>query len=354
MPDKRQETRRVKLGELTVDPHIQMRAAVDAEHVARLAEVMRTSRDRLPPGKAYDDGNGTLWLSRGFHRFYAHEAVGAATMEVHVVKGSRRDALADAMADNAEHLALPRSNADKRRAVMTALADAEWTELPDREIAKRCAVSHTFVATIRAELDSAAGRKAAATGSPAPAAAGNVATPAPTAGTAQSVGNVASQNPVPGAARAISGGNVASPPAAPDASAGRETGPQQPSPPESIPLDQTGRPVPAWLRPAFAARSSLLELAGDVSLVKRRLGEMNKTDPGGAFLDMQDIGGKADALHFLIKRDMPHAVCRLCGGRKGGCEACDKQGWLPKERYEATTPKELKDPPPAGGKGRAA
>jgi hypothetical protein len=150
-------------------------------------------------------------------------------------------------------------------------------------------------------------------------------------------------------------GNVATPPLPPSgASEEPETEPQKPPPPETIPLDQTGRAVPEWLRPAFAARSPLLELAGNVSLVKRRLGEISKGEPGGAFLDMQDITGKADALHFLIKRDMPHAVCRLCGGRKGGCDACDKQGWLPKERYEATTPKELKDPqPPSGRKGAA-
>lgn len=123
-----------------------------------------------------------------------------------------------------------------------------------------------------------------------------------------------------------------------------------PTPPPA-PTDQTGQPIPEWLRPAFAGRSALLEIAGDVSLVKRRLREFRDQEPGGAFLDGQSLSDKADALFFLIKRDMPHAVCRMCGGRQGGCDACDRQGWLPKERYETTTPVELKDPPT---KGRAA
>jgi hypothetical protein len=95
-----------------------------------------------------------------------------------------------------------------------------------------------------------------------------------------------------------------------------------------------------------------------VSLVKRRLGEINKGEPGGAFLDMQDIAGKADALHFLIKRDMPHAVCRLCGGRKGGCDACDKQGWLPKRALRGDDAEGTEGPAaavgPEGGRVMAA
>jgi hypothetical protein len=46
----------------------------------------------------------------------------------------------------------PRSNDDKRQAVMTLLRDAEWSQWSDREIARRCAVTHPFVATVRASL----------------------------------------------------------------------------------------------------------------------------------------------------------------------------------------------------------
>jgi hypothetical protein len=347
MPDKRQDKAR-EAGRADRGPSHPDASEGRREHVARLAEAVR-SKDRSPARQGVRRRRDAV-AQPGLSPLLRAEAAGAATMDVEVVKGSRRDALADAMADNAEHLALPRSNADKRRAVMTALAtrSGQAARPRDRQTLRgephiRC---HDPCRT-----RFRGGPQGCSDGLSRPCSRGQRCHSCADRRYGSVRWKRCQSKPRSRGRGAISGGNVASPPAAPAASAGRETGPQQPSPPESIPLDQTGRPVPEWLRPAFAARSSLLELAGDVSLVKRRLGEINKGEPGGAFLDMQDIGGKADALHFLIKRDMPHAVCRLCGGRKGGCDACDKQGWLPKERYEATTPKELKDPPPAGGRG---
>lgn len=42
-----------------------------------------------------------------------------------------------------------RTNADKRKAVLTLLADAEWNGWSDREIARRTLTSHGFVASLR-------------------------------------------------------------------------------------------------------------------------------------------------------------------------------------------------------------
>lgn len=44
---------------------------------------------------------------------------------------------------------LRRTNADKHRAVRRMLDDPEWSLMSDREIAKHCVASHTFVANIR-------------------------------------------------------------------------------------------------------------------------------------------------------------------------------------------------------------
>jgi hypothetical protein len=52
---------------------------------------------------------------------------------------------------NAHH-GLRRTNADKRRAVEMLLRDEEWRGWSDREIARRCAVTHPFVGKIRDEL----------------------------------------------------------------------------------------------------------------------------------------------------------------------------------------------------------
>ncbi len=43
-------------------------------------------------------------------------------------------------------------NEDKRRAVMTLLNDEEWEKWSDREIARRCAVGHAFVSSLRLSL----------------------------------------------------------------------------------------------------------------------------------------------------------------------------------------------------------
>src|SRR6266511_6407035 len=46
-----------------------------------------------------------------------------------------------------------RSNADKRRAVLTMLQDEEWQRCSLSEIAARCRVSRTLVADIKSELE---------------------------------------------------------------------------------------------------------------------------------------------------------------------------------------------------------
>jgi hypothetical protein len=52
---------------------------------------------------------------------------------------------------NGEH-GLPRTNADKRRAVELLLADAEWSQWSDREIARRAAVNKFLVNQMRPSL----------------------------------------------------------------------------------------------------------------------------------------------------------------------------------------------------------
>ncbi|HEV3448349.1 MAG TPA: hypothetical protein VG099_27180 [Gemmataceae bacterium] len=44
---------------------------------------------------------------------------------------------------------LPRTNADKRKAVLLLLADVEWSQWSDGQIARRCQVSQVFVSKLR-------------------------------------------------------------------------------------------------------------------------------------------------------------------------------------------------------------
>jgi hypothetical protein len=72
-----------------------------------------------------------------------------ATVVLH--HGTRRDAVLFSAGANCSH-GLERTNADKRKAVMTLLADEEWRQWSDKEIAKRCDVSYQFVADVRGSL----------------------------------------------------------------------------------------------------------------------------------------------------------------------------------------------------------
>jgi hypothetical protein len=72
-------------------------------------------------------------------------------VRVEVWPGTLRDAILFAAGANDRH-GLRRSREDKRRAVETLLADAEWAAWSDREIARRCAVSHPLVAAVRKDF----------------------------------------------------------------------------------------------------------------------------------------------------------------------------------------------------------
>jgi hypothetical protein len=55
------------------------------------------------------------------------------------------DAVLFSCGANAAH-GVPRTNEDKRRAVLKLVQDAEWAHWSDREIAKGCNVAHPLVA----------------------------------------------------------------------------------------------------------------------------------------------------------------------------------------------------------------
>jgi ParB-like chromosome segregation protein Spo0J len=76
------------------------------------------------------------WIGDGFHRVLAARRAGLTEFPADVRPGSRRDALLHSISSNDAH-GLPRTNADKRRAVGLLLSDPEWGQWSDREIARR-------------------------------------------------------------------------------------------------------------------------------------------------------------------------------------------------------------------------
>ena len=114
------------------------------------AEAMKAGA-RFPALKVFHDGK-RHYLADGFHRHYAAVNAGLREFDCLIEQGTLRDAILYACQANALH-GRRRSDDDKRRAVTTLLNDQEWGAWSDREIARRCAVAHSFVARVRAEAE---------------------------------------------------------------------------------------------------------------------------------------------------------------------------------------------------------
>jgi hypothetical protein len=134
------------IGAIRIDGGTQSRAHLDESVVSEYADAM-TDGTVLPAVIVYFDG-AEYWLADGFHRFFAHRKIGALKINADITNGSRRDAVLHSVGANGSH-GLRRTNEDKRRSVDILLADAEWSSWSDREIAKKCCVSVSFVGAIR-------------------------------------------------------------------------------------------------------------------------------------------------------------------------------------------------------------
>ena len=104
----------------------------------------------FPPVVVFHDGTD-FWLADGFHRALAAEEAGLAEIACDVRPGTRRDAVLFAVGANTEH-GQRRCTTDKHYAVERLLLDDEWSRWSDREIARRCKVSPSFVAKVREKL----------------------------------------------------------------------------------------------------------------------------------------------------------------------------------------------------------
>lgn len=139
----------ISLDKIRIDCGTQARAALNEEIVAEYAEALLAGA-KFPPVTVYFDGS-SYYLADGFHRYMANQAAKSPNIEANVVNGTLREAILHSLSVNNEH-GLRRTNADKRKAVITMLQDFEWADWSDREIAKWCKVGHPLVGRIRDEL----------------------------------------------------------------------------------------------------------------------------------------------------------------------------------------------------------
>lgn len=131
---------------IRTDGGTQMRATLDEGTITEYAMAMQAGA-LFPTIVVYYDGE-SYWLGDGFHRLAAHKRIFDGLIDCEVRSGTRRDAVLCAAGANAVH-GLRRTNADKRRAVEALLRDEEWAQWSDREIARKCNVSHHMVAELR-------------------------------------------------------------------------------------------------------------------------------------------------------------------------------------------------------------
>lgn len=134
---------------IRIDGGTQSRVTVDPKVVADYAEHIQTG-SVFPPVRVYFDGVN-YWLADGFHRYFAHKKANKDGIAADVVNGTQRDAKLHSLSANAFH-GLQRTNADKRKAVVTMLEDFEWQEWMNTEIARHCHVSPAYVGQIKKEL----------------------------------------------------------------------------------------------------------------------------------------------------------------------------------------------------------
>lgn len=130
---------------IRIDGGTQPRVELNEAIVQEYSEAMKAGAE-FPPCVVFYDGSNN-WLADGYHRYFGAAKAGTSLLcEQH--SGSRRDAILYSVGANSTH-GLRRTNADKRRAIETLLADEEWSARSDNWIAETCRVSAHTVAELR-------------------------------------------------------------------------------------------------------------------------------------------------------------------------------------------------------------
>lgn len=142
-------SQQVALEEIQINGGTQPRAEIDDQLVSEYADEMGAGVE-FPPVVVFYDGVA-YWLADGFHRTHAARRARIEAVSAEVRNGTKRDAVLYSVGANSAH-GKRRTNADKRKAVLTLLKDDEWSAWSDREIARQCGVDHVTVGRYRESL----------------------------------------------------------------------------------------------------------------------------------------------------------------------------------------------------------
>lgn len=140
----------ISISKINVDGSTQMREGLVEETIIDYTEAMQNGAN-FPPITVFEE-NGSYWLADGFHRVEAAKRAGKTDIDAEIISGNQREALLHAIGANSTH-GLRRTNADKRKAVLTIIRDPEWAKWNNCEIARRCGVVEGFVRKIKEEIN---------------------------------------------------------------------------------------------------------------------------------------------------------------------------------------------------------
>jgi len=139
----------LNLDKITIDAGTQGRVKLDKKVIEDYAEKMQRG-EIFPPCVVISDGKKN-YLVDGFHRYFAARKIKSPSLDCNITEGTLQQAKERSWAANSDH-GLPRTRDDKRKCVLSAIADDAHRGKSDREIAALCKVSHTFVQNVRKEL----------------------------------------------------------------------------------------------------------------------------------------------------------------------------------------------------------
>lgn len=132
----------LRLDQIKLEPDFQIRVSLNQETISEYIEDLNCG-DVFPAIDVFHI-DGEYLLVNGFHRVEAHRRAGLEKVNARIHAGGKRDALLFAIKADV-NLGLRRTNADKRRAVETLLADEEWRGWSSGIIAQHAGVSDRFV-----------------------------------------------------------------------------------------------------------------------------------------------------------------------------------------------------------------
>ena len=95
------------------------------------------------------------------------------------------------------------------------------------------------------------------------------------------------------------------------------------------PKDNVGNELTADQAAVFAQSNRILDLANRIFGLHREVSKLAE-EPIGAFIDEDALMDLKNAWQ-AVKWSIPYALCK-CAGL--GCDACKRQGWVPKALYE--------------------